>query len=103
MAAAPGLWPAFAGTFFLTLSNPATILSFMAIFGALAGQGVPASPWPMVAGVLVGSALWWLLLCAAVGALRGRFDARVQRLVGRVSALMLAAFALAMVWAAVRA
>jgi hypothetical protein len=38
--------------------------------------------------------LWWLLLCAAVGALRQRFDARAQRRVGQVSALMLAAFAL---------
>jgi threonine/homoserine/homoserine lactone efflux protein len=94
VAAAPALWPSFAGTFLLTLSNPATILSFVAIFGALAGQGAPATPALMVGGVLVGSALWWLLLCTAVGALRTRFDARAQRAVGRVSALMLAGFAL---------
>lgn len=89
------LWPSFAGTFLLTLSNPATVLSFMAIFGALAAQqrGV-AAPALMVAGVLAGSALWWLALCAAVGRLRQRFDARAQRWVGRVSALMLAGFAL---------
>ncbi len=94
VAAGPGLGPSFAGTFALTLSNPATILSFIAIFGALAGHGAPASPWTMVTGVLAGSALWWLLLCAAVGLLRTRFDERAQRAVGRVSALMLAAFAL---------
>lgn len=94
LVAAPALLPSFAGTFALTLSNPATILSFVAIFGALAGQGVPAAPASMVAGVLAGSALWWLLLCSAVAALRSRFDARAQRAVGRVSALMLAAFAL---------
>ncbi|AVS73099.1 LysE family transporter, partial [Paracidovorax cattleyae] len=38
-AAAPesaGLWRHFTGTFLLTLSNPATILSFVAIFGAAA-------------------------------------------------------------------
>jgi threonine/homoserine/homoserine lactone efflux protein len=93
-AAAPALWQSFAGTFLLTLSNPATILSFVAIFGALAGQGAPATPALMVGGVLVGSALWWLLLCSAVGSLRTRFDARAQRGVGRVSALMLAGFAL---------
>jgi hypothetical protein len=46
------------------------------------------------AAVLAGSALWWLLLCAAVGVMRGRFDAAWQRRVARVSALMLAAFAL---------
>ncbi len=94
LAAPPRLLPSFAGTFVLTLSNPATILSFVAIFGAMASQGVPSSPALMVAGVLMGSAGWWLLLSAAVGALRSRFDARAQRGVGRVSALMLAAFAL---------
>jgi threonine/homoserine/homoserine lactone efflux protein len=95
LAAAPSLAASFAGTFLLTLSNPATILSFIAIFAALAGStAAPASPLPLVAGVLAGSALWWLALCAAVGALRTRFDARAQAWVGRVSALMLAAFAL---------
>lgn len=94
VASRPGLVAAFAGTVALTLSNPATILSFVAIFGALAGRGAPVAPWLMVAGVWVGSALWWLFLCAAVGALRGRFDARAQRRVGQVSALMLAGFAL---------
>lgn len=93
--AGPSLAASFAGTCLLTLSNPATILSFIAIFGALAGsRAAPASPLLMVAGVLVGSALWWLALCAVVGALRTRFDARAQAWVGRVSALMLAAFAL---------
>jgi threonine/homoserine/homoserine lactone efflux protein len=92
----PGLLASFAGTFVLTLSNPATILSFIAIFGAVLGSmpGAAASPWWMVAGVLAGSALWWLLLCAAVSRLRSRFDMRAQRWVGRASALMLAGFAL---------
>ena len=45
----------FAGTFVLTLSNPSTIFSFMAIFGALAaGSAVPAAPGPMIAGVFCG-------------------------------------------------
>ena len=90
----PGLAATFAGAVALTLSNPATIVSFIAIFGALAGAGASLSPAAMVAGVLAGSALWWLLLCGAVGVLRGRFDALWQRRVARGSALMLAAFAL---------
>ena len=93
IVAAPALLPSFVGTFLLTLSNPATVLSFVAIFGTLAGSGAPASPWLMVGGVLLGSALWWGLLCATVGALRTRFDARAQLAVRRVSALMLAGFA----------
>jgi threonine/homoserine/homoserine lactone efflux protein len=89
-----GALASFAGTFVLTLSNPATIFSFIAIFGTLGARAAGASPWTMIAGVLVGSALWWLALSTVVGRLRDRFDARAQRLVGRVSALLLAGFAL---------
>ena len=84
----------FAGNFVLTLSNPATILSFIAVFGALVGRMAVASPWTMVLGVLLGSALWWLLLSAAVGRLRERFDARWRTRVNALSALLLAGFAL---------
>lgn len=84
----------FAGTFVLTLSNPSTILSFIAVFGMLAGRAPVATPWVMVAGVLIGSALWWALLSTGVGLLRHRFDARWQRAVNRTSAAVLAALAL---------
>ncbi|MED5618281.1 LysE/ArgO family amino acid transporter [Ideonella sp. BN130291] len=83
-----------ASTFVLTLSNPTTILSFLAIFGALAGRAAVASPWAMVAGVLVGSALWWLVLATLVGLVRERFDERWQRAINHCSALLLAGFAL---------
>lgn len=96
-AAAPGagtllryVW----GTFLLTLSNPTTILSFMAVFAALAGRTPAASPGVMVAGVLAGSALWWLILSAGVARLRERFDARWQRRVNLVSAALLAGLGL---------
>lgn len=90
-----GLAGAFAGTFVLTLSNPATIVSFVAIFGALGARGPLGSPLPLIAGVAAGSALWWLVLSGVVGALRSRFDPRWQRRVNRGSALLLAGFALA--------
>ncbi len=85
---------AFAGTFVLTLSNPATVFSFIAIFGSFAAAGPVGSPLVMVAGVLIGSALWWLALTFFVARWRERFDARWRRRVNRGSALMLAAFAL---------
>ena len=86
---ASSLWRCAGSTFLLTLSNPTTILSFMAVFGALAGRAPAASPWAMVTGVLVGSALWWLILAAGVGWLRERFDARWQRAVNLASATLL--------------
>jgi arginine exporter protein ArgO len=48
----------------------------------------------MVLGVLLGSALWWLMLSTAVGRLRERFDAVWRRRVNLISATVLAAFAL---------
>ncbi len=89
-----GLLSCFAGTFVLTLSNPATIFSFIAVFGTLGARLQVSSPWTMIAGVLAGSALWWLMLSALVGRLRSRFDARARLWVNRASALLLAAFAL---------
>lgn len=88
----------FSGTFVLTLSNPTTVLSFVAVFGALAGRAPAAAPWAMVAGVLAGSALWWGVLAGVVGALRERFDARWQRAVNLGSAAVLAALAALALW-----
>ena len=96
-----GLLSCFAGTFVLTLSNPATIFSFIAVFGTLGARMAVSSPWTLIAGVLLGSALWWLLLTALVGRLRSRFDARPQAWVNRASALLLAGFALWQ-WAGLR-
>ena len=68
--------------------------------GASAGSYVAAAL--VVAGVFSGSALWWLLLSAGVSRLRARFDARARLFVNRVSAFLLAAFALWQ-WAGVAA
>jgi threonine/homoserine/homoserine lactone efflux protein len=99
---ARGLLGCLVGTLLLTLSNPATILSFIAIFGTLGVRTAGASPALMVAGVLLGSALWWLLLCTAVGRLRARFDSAWQRRVNHASALLLAGFALWQWWGLVQ-
>lgn len=88
------LWRCFASTLALTLANPATIFSFIAIFGAMAGSRGSVSPWTMVLGVFAGSALWWLFLSSLVGGLRERFDARWRRRISLFSALVLAGFAL---------
>lgn len=92
------LLTAFTGTVLLTLANPATVLSFVAIFGSLAGSwpggGTRAAAAWMVAGVFAGSALWWLLLATGVAAARHRIGARGRRWVGRASALLLLGFAL---------
>ena len=85
----------FAGTFALTLSNPATIVSFIAVFAAMAGSGPQRlSAVPMVAGVWLGSALWWLGLTTVVGRWRHHFSTAWRRRINVLSGVLLAGFAL---------
>jgi threonine/homoserine/homoserine lactone efflux protein len=74
-------------TFGLTRANPATSLSFVTVFAGLgiAGAGSWREATVLVAGVFVGSALWWLMLSGADGALRSRADLRALRWINRVS------------------
>ena len=68
-----GLLGAYLSTFFLTLTNPLTILSFASIFTALGATGERiggANPMILVQGVFLGSAAWWLLLSSAVSFFR---------------------------------
>lgn len=64
---------AFLSIFALTLTNPATILSFAAVSAGLGVAGGDAGAAALLAlGVLVGSATWWLLLSTGAALLRGR-------------------------------
>ena len=86
---------AFLSTMVLTLANPATILSFMAVFAGL-GLGTNARDYGsagiVVAGVFLGSALWWLLLSGGVGLMRHRMKPAAMRWINRGSGLFLLAF-----------
>ena len=93
-----GLLGAYVSTFLLTLTNPMTILSFLAVFAALGLGATRGDPWAaatLVLGVLLGSALWWLLLSLGVGLLRARVDARGLRWVNRISGAVIVAFGIA--------
>jgi threonine/homoserine/homoserine lactone efflux protein len=94
-----GLLAAWASTVALTLTNPTTILSFAAVFAGLGLAGASYTAAGLtVAGVFLGSALWWVILSGGVNLLRARFDARAMRWVNVISGLLLlgfAAFALA--------
>jgi threonine/homoserine/homoserine lactone efflux protein len=68
-----GLAGAYFSTFFLTLTNPATILSFVLLFAAFAPTGLQfGQACLLVMGVCLGSALWWLLLSFGVSLIRHR-------------------------------
>jgi threonine/homoserine/homoserine lactone efflux protein len=97
-----GLAAAYASTFGLTLTNPATILSFVAVFAGLGlgsgSGGGPLAALLLVAGVFLGSAAWWLLLSGIVDRLRGRFDARGLVWVNRLSGSVIASFGIVALW-----
>ena len=80
----------------LTLTNPTTILAFAAVFAGvgLANAGAPvAIASATVAGVFLGSALWWLILSFGVSLARSRLTADAMRWVNRVSGVTLLGFA----------
>lgn len=88
-----GLAWAYASTLGLTITNPATIISFVALAAALGSglRGGFAPPAVVVAGVAIGSATWWCLLAGAGSALRTRVTPAITRAIGIVSGLAIAA------------
>lgn len=92
-----GLAGAYGSTFFLTLTNPMTILSFAAIFAGL-GVGNAGGNYVfaglLVLGVFVGSAAWWLILSGTVGMFRAKFDLSGLRWVNRISGIIITGFGL---------
>jgi len=87
-----GLAWAYASILGLTITNPATIISFAALAAAL-GAGLSGSwtrPALVVAGVGLGSASWWLILAAITALLRARVTPTVARTIGIVSGLAIA-------------
>ncbi len=93
-----GLAGTFLSTFFLTLTNPMTILSFAAVFAGLgiAGSGGDRfSALALVSGVFIGSAAWWLLLSGGVSLLGRALTPGMLRLTNRVSGAVIAGFGIA--------
>ena len=94
---AGGLFKAYASTFFLTLTNPMTILSFAAIFAGLGlanSRGNYISASLLVLGVFIGSAFWWLLLSGGIGAYRHKFPTSGLLWVNRISGVIIVGFGL---------
>jgi threonine/homoserine/homoserine lactone efflux protein len=92
---ATGIAGAYGSTFLLTITNPMTILAFVAIFagaGLTAAGGDALSAVWMVAGVFIGSATWWFLLSAGVGLLRARISANGLLWVNRAAGAILVVF-----------
>jgi threonine/homoserine/homoserine lactone efflux protein len=89
------MWNAYGSTFFLTLTNPLTILAFTAIFsgiGLVSLGGSYSSAGITVLGVFLGSACWWFILSSLTSLLRDRINSSALIWVNRISGLVILGF-----------
>jgi threonine/homoserine/homoserine lactone efflux protein len=88
-----GLAWAYLSTLGLTITNPATLISFAALAATLGlgTSGSAAKPAVVTVGVLLGSAAWWCVLAIAVAVLRTRMTPAVVRGISAFSGLAIVA------------
>jgi threonine/homoserine/homoserine lactone efflux protein len=88
------LWADFVKTLVLTLANPSTILTFMAIFAGVPGAAASelAAVPVIVLGVLLGSAAWWLFLSQGVGVIRHKISEQALKWMNWAAGALLVAF-----------
>ena len=90
----------FASAFALTITNPVTILVFLAIFAALGLGGAQATLVRaafLVLGVWAGSFLWWLGLALGIGLFRRAIEPRHLAWISRASGIILFATGAALI------
>jgi threonine/homoserine/homoserine lactone efflux protein len=87
--------------FSMAATNPATLLFFLGSFSAIGFVGLGHATVAerqhaalLVAGVLLGSLLWWAIVTRFAQALRGRVADRQLRIINHATAAMLALFGL---------
>jgi threonine/homoserine/homoserine lactone efflux protein len=96
-ASAPSHIGNYGSTFLLAFTSPITILVFAAVF---AGLGVVSSGTYYfsvglaVAGVFIGSALWWFMLCGAAGILHRKINYDKLTGLNKISGVIITVFGL---------
>ena len=84
----------FVSTFLLTLTNPTTVLSYLAVLAAL-GAASRESVWHtvfLVLGIFSGSMTWWIILVMISNRFRNRFNDRTLRWMNRVAGFAIGGF-----------
>ncbi len=84
----------FVSALLLNLTNPTTVLSFLAVLAALRASQ-PKSwwlDWLLVLGIFGGSLFWWIFLVTIVNRFRSRFDDRTMLWMNRLAGLAIGGF-----------
>jgi threonine/homoserine/homoserine lactone efflux protein len=77
----------FVSTFLLTLTNPTTVLSFVAVLATLVSMTLL-----LVGGIFCGSMMWWTLLTGVVNRLRRGITNRTMLWMNRIAGLAIGGF-----------
>jgi arginine exporter protein ArgO len=88
---------AYLSTLGLTITNPATVISFAALAATL-GVGISggyARPTVFVLGVVLGSLTWWCVLAGLAAGVRARITPRVVFIISTFSGVAIIALGLA--------
>jgi threonine/homoserine/homoserine lactone efflux protein len=80
--------------FVLTITNPITIVAILAVVAGFGGALRPSHALALVAGIFVGSTLWWALLSGSVSLLRRRMGERMVLYLNRGTSVALGALGL---------
>jgi threonine/homoserine/homoserine lactone efflux protein len=91
-------WPIFSATFFLTMTNPMTIVSFIAIYAALGVGGTndaQGSAYLLTGGVFLGSALWYTLLSSITSCFKNTLTTTGSLWLNRASGCIILGFGIA--------
>ena len=90
------LGAAIAGTFALTITNPATLIGFAALFaafGSIYGQEASfGAATAAVLGVFIGSTIWWFAITTLTGTFHRHIDEKAMRRINHISGVIVVIF-----------
>ena len=84
-------------TFLLTITNPMTVLFFLAVFAGLGlsnAENIKLAPILLVTGVFVGSGIWWLFLSSLTYKLKNKIGNGIIKQINLISGITILMFAI---------
>ena len=82
---------------FLMITNPLSILTFIAVFASIGlgnVQGSYLSAALVTTGVFLGGTFWWLALSVGVHKLRAKFTTELMSIVNKLAGIIIIGFSL---------
>lgn len=90
-----------AEVFFLTITNPMTILSFVGIFASIGtGSSSTLESTAMVAGIFLGSMTWWYILGATISKIKHKLPKIWRERIKWISCFIMVSFGLGAIFTA---